>query len=403
MSLHEKAFRCAVLASVALSAWACSGRPARLPYEAKFVELPKLEYLAPLAYSPHYGLFRDLEKAPWGAGKVLAAYWRKDFGFESALRGPAFTSQGPLVLELPKEFYGGVLHHFDAAGVTVSSLAIIAEDFRPLRGASKRLAVQSGGEAVILDLHGGPAVPLAADVARLATGDLDGDGADEVIVHSWRTKKLSAYRADGKKLWSRGGFDTVNTLSAGRLDAARRGVLVSGGRGGGMITDLTGLTSAGKVFLSTPLAWNEAAFARMADLGDGPRLLSVGHLYPNDRQILKVSRVGAKGLELVWEADLGWTSVSALAAADLDGDGRGEVLVGTGNGWILVFSPDGRPLAEKNVVGEITALEAGDLDGDGGRKVLVAVNGIPPMLYAVGVIPDPGPWLPTEPSSPRPR
>lgn len=402
MSFRANASRGILMAALTLIGWACASRPHRLPFEANLVALPKLAYLPPLTYSPHYGLFRDLEAGPWGKGKVLAAYWRKDFGYESELKGLSFSSRGPLVLEMTKES-GVVLHRIDAAGVTVSSVGLRVEDIRSLRGGQERLAIQSAGEAAILDLQGGPAVPLAADVARLTTGDLDGDGTDEVIVHSWRTKILSAYRAGGQRLWAKGGFDSVGTLAAGRLDTNRRGVLLTGGRGGGMTTSLTGLTGAGKVFLSTPVAWSEAVFSHLTDLGDGPRLVSVGHLYPNDRQILKVARLGNSGLEPVWEADLNWTSVSALTAADLNGDGRREILVGTSNGWILVFSFEGRLLAEKNVLGEITDMETGDLDGDGPQKVLVAVKGIPPMIYAVGVIPDPGPWSTTAPSSPRPR
>lgn len=390
------------MAAAALAAAACSPRPHRLPFEANLVALPKLSYLAPLTYSPHYGIFRELEAGAWGKGKVLAAYWRKDFGYESELKGLSFSSRGPLVLELTKES-GGVLHRIDAAGVTVSSVGLRVEDIRALQGGTDRVAALSGGEAVTLGLQGEPAVPLATDVDRLATGDLDGDGQDEVLVHSWKKRSVSAYRPDGKRLWTKDGFNTIYAVAAGRPATDRSGVLIAGAGAGFKSSALTGIDAAGKVFLSTPLAWSEAAFAHLANLGDGPRLVTVGHVYPNDRQSLKVSRLGKRGLEPVWQVDLSWTSVSAVASADLDGDGRREILVGTKNGWILVFSAEGRALAEKNVLGEITAMETGDLDGDGRQKALVAVKGIPPMIFAVGVIPDPGPWRATAPSSPRPR
>lgn len=390
------------LTVLALSGWACSNRPHRLPFEAKLVALPKLSYLAPPAYSPHYGIFQELEAKPWGEGKVLAAYWRKDFGYESELKGLSFSPHGPLVLEMTKE-NGVVLHRIDAAGVTVSSIGLRVEDIRALHGAKDRVAALSGGEAVILGLQGEPAVTLAADIDRLAAGDLDGDGQDEVLVRSWKKNSLSAFRADGKRLWTKSGFNSVSAVAAGRLDTERYGVLVAGMGADFKSSALTGITASGKVFLSTPLAWSEAAFAHLADLGDGPRLATVGHVYPNDRQFLRVSRLGKRGLETVWQVDLGWTSVSAVASADLDGDGRLEILVGTKNGWILVFSAEGRALAEKNISGEITAMETGSWFGEEGRKVLVSVKGIPPMIYAVGVIPDPGPWKATEPSSPRPR
>jgi hypothetical protein len=403
MSLHANAWRGVILAAAALSGWACSGRPHRLRFEAKLVALPKLAYLAPLSYSPQYGIFRDLEARPWGPGKVLAAYWRKDFGFESTLKGLVFSSRGPLVVETTKGSFVGVLHHLDASGVTVSSAGLAVETMQPLRGGTERLAVLDAGDASILDLQGGPVVPVAGGVDLLLTADIDGDGQDEVVVHSWKERSLAAYRADGRKIWSKKGFDRVYSMAGGRLGTSRTGVLISGGAADFKANALTAITGAGKVFLSTPLAWSEMESARLTDLGDGPRLVSIGHTYPNDRQILKVSRLGEKGLETLWQVDLNWTSVSALASADLDGDGRREILLGTKNGWILVFSAEGRPLAEKNVLGEITAMEAGDLSGDGTQKALVAVKGIPPVLYAVGVIPDPGPWRPTARSTPRPR
>jgi len=391
-----------MLAALALTGLACSNRPHRFPAVPKLVSFPKLAHLAPLAYSPHYGIFRDLEAKPWGEGKVLSAYWRKDFGYESELKSLTFSPHGPLVLEFTKES-GVMLHRFDAAGVTVSSMGLRVQDISALRGAKDRIAALSAGEAVILGLMGEPAIPLAADIDRLAAGDLDGDGQDEVIVRSWRENSISAFSADGKRLWSKGGFHSVSAVAAGRLEEGRSGVLVAGMGADFKSSALTGITAAGKVFLSTPLAWSEAAFAHLADLGEGPRLVTVGHVYPNDRQILKVSRLGKRGLEPAWQVDLGWTSVSALVSADLDSDGRREILVGTKNGWILAFSAGGRALAEKNILGEITAMDEGAWHGEGGRKVLVAVKGIPPMIYSVGVIPDPGPWSATAPSSRRPR
>lgn len=388
--MRSNAGRHALIAVLAMTCWACSARR-RFPEVPKLQTLAKLDYLPPLAYSPHYGIFQELEPKPWGEGKVLAAYWRKDFGYESELRGLSFSQYGPLVLEMTKES-GAVMHRFDAAGVTVSSMGLRVQDVIALRGRVDRVAALSAGEAVILGLQGETAIPLAADIDRVATGDLDGDGQDEVIVRSWKKNSVSAYRANGKRLWTKDGFNSVSAVAAGRLEADRSGVLIAGMGADFKSSALTGITASGKVFLSTPLAWSEAAFAHVADLGDGPRLVTVGHVYPNDRQFLKVARVGKSGPEPIWQADLGWTTVSALASADLNGDGRREILVGTKNGWILVFSAEGRALAEKNVLGEITAMDEGAWYGVDGRKVLVAVKGIPPMIFAVGVIPDPGPW-----------
>jgi hypothetical protein len=129
------------------------------------VELPELAYVALPPYAVHYGIFRDLEEKPWGAGRVLAAFWRKDFGFKSELRGLAFSSLGPLVLEAPEKAVKHALHRIDASGVTLSSAALAGEEILAVRGSPGRLAVRDAGGVSILDLKDGSTIPIDSATA----------------------------------------------------------------------------------------------------------------------------------------------------------------------------------------------------------------------------------------------
>jgi hypothetical protein len=90
--------------------------------------------------------------------------------------------------------------------------------------------------------------------------------------------------------------------------------------------------------------------------------------------------------------------------ADLDGDGRPEVLRAFGGGTVVARRADGSPLDgwparlgpdAQGRTREINAeLAAGDLDGDGAREVILLESGLRPRLAAVGRNGDPMPGFP---------
>jgi hypothetical protein len=84
---------------------------------------------------------------------------------------------------------------------------------------------------------------------------------------------------------------------------------------------------------------------------------------------------------LMWEYDNQWETRSTPACADFNGDGRNEVVVGahadrnqlghTG-GFLYVFSHDGRALVRRALPEEISSSPViADLDGDGRQEIVV--------------------------------
>ncbi len=78
--------------------------------------------------------------------------------------------------------------------------------------------------------------------------------------------------------------------------------------------------------------------------------------------------------ELHWQfrAD-GW--VRAICAADLDNDGKAEIVLGTNEASLYILTHDGKLLAQTNRRYSILALHAADIDNDGTTEILVATHG----------------------------
>ena len=72
----------------------------------------------------------------------------------------------------------------------------------------------------------------------------------------------------------------------------------------------------------------------------------------------------------LWE-ETGGQGVDDVWAADLDGDGIDEVIVGyNGSTGLHVFSADGKRLWKRTDMGNVWHVTAGDLDGDGKPEVV---------------------------------
>lgn len=376
--------RAIALAAALLSA--CAPRPAPPSQSLRLLDLKVLEpmpYVESPMFSAHYYVFRDHPGRAWGPGKVLAAHWRKELGFESTLEGLGAAGGGALAVERPKKGGASVVLRLGSDGAVASSAPFSGgfDEFRVLRANGRALfASRYGLSVTVADPETGGLWSPPGEVGCIAAADLDGDGSDELLTHA-RAGEVSAYDAAGRRLWHRSGLPEPHETTGGRLEGIGPAVVLRGGRFGDRLTVIDG---RGRVALSTPAAYSEALFMAVASGG----LATVGHAYPEERDFLAFGPAGGAPR---WRVDLGWTAVTALAAADLDGDGRDELALGTVNGWVLVYSDEGKLLSEKNFMGEVSHLVAADLAG-GGRQFLVALRGIPPQIFGVGVVPDPGPW-----------
>ena len=120
-----------------------------------------------------------------------------------------------------------------------------------------------------------------------------------------------------------------------------------------------------------------------ADLdGDGWNEVIVGNLLSNQVEVYNVLRRPVAG----WPQPVGSGVKTSAAVADLDGDGRPEILVGTSNGQLFAWHANGQavagwPVTLKAGFRVLATAAVGDLDGDGGKDVVVPVTD--GKLYAV--------------------
>ncbi len=104
-----------------------------------------------------------------------------------------------------------------------------------------------------------------------------------------------------------------------------------------------------------------ARFARMAGGSDGLFAFN-----PWGKSVVASSSDGTK----LWE-ESGGAGVDDVWAADFDGDGVDEAIVGYNGGTGLhLFSSDGKRLWKRTDIGNVWHVAAGDLDGDGKPEVV---------------------------------
>ncbi len=218
--------------------------------------------------------------------------------------------------------------------------------------------------------------------ADLAVGDLDGDSLPDLVVVNGDASSLSVFLSDGQgglqeAPGSPQGLDhpvTAATLADLDGDGALD-VVVVGSQG-----DVAWLPGDGQGGLSAPRNTALAASftdVTVADLGDNGDLEILATDTATDT--LRVLRLNTTlTIEAVASYDLGPSGAEpvALAAADLDGDGRPEVAVANRSyAQLALFTPDGagalQPVAGfplsvgeqwSSTVGDILL---GDANGDG--------------------------------------
>lgn len=191
--------------------------------------------------------------------------------------------------------------------------------------------------------------------------DLDGDGHLD-FVSRVSAKYVTACSANGDKLWER------------EIPASVRDVIPADLDGDGRL-ELVALTSAQGVFVlgldgtvlrSFPLAPNGAEFF-VCDL-DGDRKAEILAIDVDD--MLHVYRSNG---DLWWEHSRIRHRVDPVFC-DLDGDKRLEIVAAFQAADIVVMNAEGRPVAIRRLGDRVNFLFAEDLDGDGKGEVIVGVG-----------------------------
>lgn len=201
---------------------------------------------------------------------------------------------------LPPEARGAPLAPPDSAGVSRNFRYLFG--LGPDQASAGQLEVRNS--VLNLDQHvavGWPDSPLKVET-RLATGDLDGDGRDEVVV----------------------GFaaSTPSGLPAGRFQ---------------VLDDDYSHWCWGQVDWPDYNAVNGETRPAVGDVdGDGKAEIFIG-LGPGGDGLIQIFRLGAAGVEAIGWTDINWSDYGLdngetwPALGDIDGDGKAELVIGFGN------------------------------------------------------------------------
>jgi len=231
-----------------------------------------------------------------------------------------------------------------------------------LLAAQRPIALDDDGS----ELAGWPAHALRTPHVQVT--DLDGDGVDEVLAVG--ETEVTLIEADGasrarpepsRRAWPHG-LD-------GPIVAARAADLDGDGRGEVIIATETAIT----LFQDdgTP-GWTHPIEEPPGDLwaGDG-----LGVLVASGGAILQLTTDGDE----VWRFVTGLPAPLAtpsLDVADPEADGTPEIVFGTSGGQVYLLDADGEPMAEYPVAGPVTLVRYADLNGDGRGEVLVGTEGV---------------------------
>ncbi|UCH33385.1 MAG: VCBS repeat-containing protein [Armatimonadota bacterium] len=349
--------------------------------------------------------------APKGTVRSSPTLWSHE-----SERGVVVTTEGGAVTLYGAD--GKIRWSYDREDAMYHGAAAVAD--LDLDGAPETIAVATSGDAVCLDAAGKPrwawrlrggfdwCSPLIADLhgdqrlevalpdalgyvsvldcegrllwrfeapagipSPLAEADLDGDGRSDLLV-PYDDGALYALASGGRALWlhRQPGTDLYCAPTIADLDGDGRYEVLQG-YGSGRVVCLDG--AAGTVEWAAETGSGIDSAVSVADLdADGTLEIFVGH---HEDGLMCLSSTG----EVVFQEtrDLGQSGfagvISAAAVADVDGDGRPEIVYGYRHGPLVVLDSRGAVVAEApQGEGTNATPVIADLDGDGRLEIVIA-------------------------------
>jgi len=235
--------------------------------------------------------------------------------------------------------------------------------------ALEHVAPLAEGDVVILNdpFRGGTHLP---DITAIATGDLTGDGSNEVVVCS-DAGQVRALAADGPVLWSwQEDRATINAIACADVNGDGRAEVIFGGDG-----QRLGLLSADgeELWTVNPPKFrgiqSDVMTVLPADLdGDGLPEIVCG---VKSWQYFAYDGEG----EIIWKNTIYAHSATVGHADDFDGDGLPEIVGGNEYYTLNLIDNNGKRIFNAGRLGpDQTAISSADVDGDGVPEILAGVD-----------------------------
>ncbi len=231
-------------------------------------------------------------------------------------------------------------------------------------------------------LLSGPTVP--GWINHIYIDDLEGNGELTVLATSedWN---LYALNGKGKLLWKRtfpsssqyaerkGSLVGATAITTAKVPGEKNKVIYVGTQ----FRYVYSLTSKGVERWNEPLQWYGVNDLAAGDLsGDGYHEVAAALEYYYLSTIKDKRAYRERGVVVP-----GWTKVAVI---DLEGQGRSDVLAGTAGGLLLRYTSNGLGgyfRWRMNIGGEVTSILGADINGDGKPEVLAGGHGF--HVYAI--------------------
>jgi len=235
----------------------------------------------------------------------------------------------------------------------------------------------------------------------VATGDVTGDGIEDIVVSAGRGGKPTVEVYDGRTLRKLGSFEAYSTSFNGGVTVAvadvngdGRADIVTGSGvgsaahvkvfGGSTLFSSTGTVKATPVAMQSYLAFDASyrggiSVAAGDVNGDGKADIIVGAQASAPPHVKVFSGANGSELQSFYAFAPSYTGGVSVAAGDLTGDGKAEIIVGAnvGSSHVRVFTGATNLIADYSAFGngnKGARVATQDTDGDGKREVIVVTG-----------------------------
>ncbi len=238
---------------------------------------------------------------------------------------------------------------------------------------------------------GKPTNPTFKNTRGVTLADIDNDGVDEILFGIWNT--LYALKGDGSVFWDKTLSGTI-LLPPTVADLDDDGTLE-------IIVNTGGVPNAGRVYLIDPNGndlpgwplnfsdhWMINAPAAADVDGDGDLEIITGERVSGTQGFVHVINKDGTSINANWPVEVGATPAFTPSIADVDNDGKADVVIAASSGGMYIFDNQGQvfpnfPVVDANVKYSYQSPILADLDGDDDLEIIGSNHGDAPGFYVM--------------------